>query len=181
MKNSITSSRRECMEQGKSFHRLDGCRPYGKRSCRSREGRRRWENMASISIKPILPIWNVQWKLWTACLIRWISTGFPWKRTGAWMRSIMESYKGWIKRKPPGSMGRNKCLYGAAAMTLLLIRLQRMTLEIHVSTIDITRYPMLNCPYRIIEGYHWTYYALLGIKYISCIENCPYFTGGSSR
>ena len=43
-------------------------------------------------------------------------------------------------------MGRNKCLYGAAAMTLLLIRLQRMTLEIHVSTIDITRYPMLNCP-----------------------------------
>ena len=42
--------------------------------------------------------------------------------------------------------GRNKCLYGAAAMTLLLIRLQRMTLEIHVSTIDITRYPMLNCP-----------------------------------
>ena len=36
--------------------------------------------------------------------------------------------------------------YGAAAMTLLLIRLQRMTLEIHVSTIDITRYPMLNCP-----------------------------------
>ena len=27
------------MEQGKPFHRLDGCRPYGKRSCRSREGR----------------------------------------------------------------------------------------------------------------------------------------------
>ena len=56
--------------------------------------------------------------------------------------------KNWrLNEKHYGELqGRNKCLYGAAAMTLLLIRLQRMTLEIHVSTIDITRYPMLNCP-----------------------------------
>jgi 2,3-bisphosphoglycerate-dependent phosphoglycerate mutase len=54
--------------------------------------------------------------------------------------------QGLNKAETAGKYGRNKCLYGAAAMTLLLIRLQRMTLEIHVSTIDITRYPMLNCP-----------------------------------